>query len=295
MSTTRRTPADRAVLVRAESPAHFFERCGAFMNAAEAEHNLILGLKTALITGDHDYKPPIYLAWAERSDQVVGIVFRTPPYKVAVSELPPEVIGALVADLEAMYDEIPAVMGPPATARAVAEQWAAAKGAAVRDGHQLRIHALTAVRTGLPQPPGHLRLATPHDRPVVRDWLQAFEDETHIRGVDTDTAARRMITASQLYIWDDGGPACMAAALGSTPTSMRVGYVYTPPDRRGAGYATSAVATLSALVLATGRRSLFLYTDIANPVSNRVYARIGYEAVCDVHDFEIVRPFKKAF
>lgn len=279
-----------AVLVRAESPAHFFERCGAFLRGAEAEHNLILGLKTALVTGDHDYTPPIYLAWAEKRGRVVGVVFRTPPYKVGVSELPPVVIPALVADLEATYEEIPAVMGPPETARAVATQWAAAKGVAVRDGLRLRIHALSAVRGGLPPAPGHLRVAAPHDQPVVRDWLRAFEDETHIPGLDADTAARRMIAASQLYIWDDDGPACMAAALGSTPTAMRVGYVYTPPDRRGAGYATSAVATLSALVLATGRRSLFLYTDIANPVSNRIYARIGYEAVRDVYDFEIVSP-----
>ena len=278
------------LLVRAESPRHFFDRCGPFLRTAEAEHNLILGLGTALITGDHDYTPPIYLAWAEEGGRVVGVAFRTPPYKVSVSELPHEVIPGLVDDLEATYDEIPAVMGPPGAARAVAELWAARHGARVQEGLQLRIHALTAIRKGLPEARGHLRVAEEGDQPVARDWLKAFEDETHIPGVDADAAARRMISARQLYIWDDEGPACMAAALGGTPTAMRVGYVYTPPERRGAGYATSTVATLSALVLATGRRSLFLYTDLANPVSNRIYARIGYEAVRDVHDFEIVRP-----
>ena len=277
-----------ATLVRADSPAHFFERCGPFLRETEAEHNLILGLAGALLTGDHDYAPPIYLGWAERDGGVVGIVFRTPPYKVSVGTIPAEVIPDLVADLEATYSQIPAVMGPPETARTVAAMWAERKGAGLRAGPTLRIHALSQVRDGLPTVPGHLRLADLDEQPLVRNWLRAFEDETGIPGVDPGAAATRMITERQLYVWDDGGPACMTAALGATPTAMRVGYVYTPPDRRGSGYATAAVATLSALVLATGRRSLFLYTDLANPVSNRIYARIGYEPVVDVSDFEIV-------
>jgi GNAT superfamily N-acetyltransferase len=277
-----------ATLVRAESPAHFFERCGPFLRETEAEHNLILGLATALLTGDHDYDPPIYLGWAEREEEVLGVVFRTPPFKLGVGALPVEVIPDLVADLAATYSAIPAVMGPPETARAVATMWAERKGAGVRTGARLRIHALSEVRGGLPTVPGHLRLADLDEQPLVRDWLRAFEDETGIPGLDPDSAAARMIAARQLYIWDDGGPACMTAALGATPTAMRVGYVYTPPGRRGSGYATSAVATLTALVLATGRRSLFLYTDLANPVSNRIYARIGYQPVLDVSDFEIL-------
>jgi predicted GNAT family acetyltransferase len=57
--------------------------------------------------------------------------------------------------------------------------------------------------------------------------------------------------------------------------------VYTPPGRRGRGYATALVAALSAELLAAGRRFCFLYTDLANPTSNRIYQRIGYERVCD--------------
>ena len=277
-----------ATLVRADSPAHFFERCGPFLRETEAEHNLILGLERALLTGDHDYAQPIYLGWAEREGQVLGVVFRTPPYKVGVGALPAEVIPDLVADLEATYSEIPAVMGPPETARAVATTWAERKGAGLQAGPRLRIHALSEVRGGLPTVPGHLTLAHMDEQPLVRDWLRAFEGETGIPGLDPDGAAARMITEKQVYIWDDDGPVCMTAALGATPTAMRVGYVYTPPDRRSSGYATSAVATLSARVLAAGRRSLFLYTDLANPVSNRIYARIGYEPVLDVSDFEIV-------
>ena len=79
----------------------------------------------------------------------------------------------------------------------------------------------------------------------------------------------------------------MAVWAGTTETAVRVGYVYTPPPARRRGYATALVADLSAEVLASGRRSTFLYTDLANPTSNAIYARIGYEPVCDVIDVEI--------
>ena len=68
---------------------------------------------------------------------------------------------------------------------------------------------------------------------------------------------------------------------------MRVGYVYTPPEERGRGYATGLVAELTREALASGRRSAFLYTDLANPTSNAIYARIGYVPVRDVVDVEI--------
>jgi uncharacterized protein len=35
------------------------------------------------------------------------------------------------------------------------------------------------------------------------------------------------------------------------------------------------------LLLEQGRRFCFLYTDLANPTSNAIYLRIGYEPVCD--------------
>ena len=74
----------------------------------------------------------------------------------------------------------------------------------------------------------------------------------------------------------------MAALPGFTPRGARVGYVYTPPALRGRGYATSTVAALSGQLLRGGSRFCCLYTDLANPTSNAIYRRIGYEPVCDV-------------
>jgi hypothetical protein len=72
---------------------------------------------------------------------------------------------------------------------------------------------------------------------------------------------------------------------GRTPNGIRIGPVYTPPDRRRRGYGSAVTAAVSAAKLAAGRQFCFLYTDLANPTSNKIYMDIGYEPVCDAVDY----------
>lgn len=62
---------------------------------------------------------------------------------------------------------------------------------------------------------------------------------------------------------------------------VRVGPVYTPPRWRGHGYASAVTAEVSRGALVAGAEEVLLYTDLANPVSNSVYKRIGYREVED--------------
>ena len=55
--------------------------------------------------------------------------------------------------------------------------------------------------------------------------------------------------------------------------------MYTPPEHRGHGYASSAVAFLSRHALAHGAEACTLFTDLANATSNRIYERIGYRRI----------------
>jgi len=48
------------------------------------------------------------------------------------------------------------------------------------------------------------------------------------------------------------------------------------------------VAALSEMLLDRGYQFCFLYTDLANPTSNRIYQRIGYEPVCDVIEYRFL-------
>ena len=79
-------------------------------------------------------------------------------------------------------------------------------------------------------------------------------------------------------MWDDDGPAALAGIGAALAGMARVGPVYTPPERRGRGYASALVARLSATAVEAGHRCM-LYTDLSNPVSNSIYRAIGYRAV----------------
>jgi hypothetical protein len=135
--------------------------------------------------------------------------------------------------------------------------------------------------------PGRMRPATQDDRPLLLEWSRAFavealhespsDEERVIRGVDHRLSSPR----AGLVLWDDGGPVSLAGFGGRTPNGIRIGPVYTPPERRARGYASALVAELSSELLSGGNRFCFLYTDLSNPAANRIYRRIGYEWVCE--------------
>ena len=57
--------------------------------------------------------------------------------------------------------------------------------------------------------------------------------------------------------------------------------VYTPRDLRGRGYASNLVAAACSAALREGRRFCFLFTDLSNPTSNKIYQDVGYQLWCE--------------
>jgi hypothetical protein len=250
----------------------------------EAEHNLLLGLLPRLISGDHEFREPIYLASIDVDGEVAGCAFRTPPFKLGLTRMPSAAVELLADHVAGVYATLPAVLGPENEATHFAELWSRRTGCAWTVGMRQRIHALARVKLPTRVPGGALRPAGAAELPLLVEWLGLFAAETGAQAGDPHTRAEELLRDRSVHLWADGQPRSMAAATGRTPHGVRVGYVYTPPSHRRRGYATAAVATLSDRLLRDGRRSCFLYTDLANPTSNAIYARIGYEPVCDVVD-----------
>jgi predicted GNAT family acetyltransferase len=71
------------------------------------------------------------------------------------------------------------------------------------------------------------------------------------------------------------------AASVPTPNGIRIGWS-TPPELRRHGYASAVTAATSQAELDKGRRFVFLFTDLSNPTSNKIYQAIGYRPVSDV-------------
>jgi RimJ/RimL family protein N-acetyltransferase len=277
-------PNNALTVRRYEDPGAFRVRVEPWLLEHEAEHNILLGILMKLASGHHEYEPPVYLSAIERDSRVAGCAFRTPPYKMGLTRIPAEAVEPLVEDVASVYGTLPSALGREEDAGRFAEAWCARKGLQWSFGARQRIHRLDTLIEPASVPPGALRAATGDERALVVDWLDRFLDDTGIGGAGAAALADVLFAERQVFLWDDGGPKAMVGVPGFTPNGARVGYVYTPPDLRGRGYATAATAALSRQLLDSGRRFCVLFTDLANPISNRIYARLGYVPVCDVVD-----------
>jgi len=91
----------------------------------------------------------------------------------------------------------------------------------------------------------------------------------------------RLLDEKKGYIWlnQEGEVVSMAAIVRESPNTSSISLVYTPPKERGQGYAASLIAALSQAQLDAGKTACNLHTDLANPTSNGVYIRIGYQQI----------------
>lgn len=276
----------------------FLTRSAPLLLSREADHNLLLGLCADLRHDPHAFGgDDPYLATVEEGGAVVAAALRTPPYGLTISHVERGgALEALAADVGALFDRLPAVTGPDDVAARFAALWQARSGQAYEHARSMRIYRLTRVRPVRPVS-GRPRRATEADRAIVIAWLGAFQREAMGETSDSEAeeSARRWLTSESraLYLWEDpapgegrpGRPVTVAGVGGPTPNGIRVSAVYTPPELRRRGYATACVAAISQMELDAGRQFVFLFTDLANPTSNHIYQEIGYEPVCDFHDY----------
>lgn len=275
-------------IVRHPDVDAFAARATPWLVQAEAEHNLLLGIIEQLKAQRSNAIEP-YLVTIEENYAVVGCAFRTPPYKLGLTRMPHGAIAPLVNDVADVFQQIPAVLGPAAQARAFAEAWALCKGGRTQTGMRQRIYILENVVTPDPMASGSLRLAARRDFDLLVDWLERFANETRVGTVNVQLFLENHIANKTAFLWEDGeGPVTSALYSGKTPHGVRIGFVYTPEPFRKRGYASACVAAVSQRALDSGNQFCCLYTDLSNPTSNDIYQRIGYMPVCDVVDYEII-------
>lgn len=129
--------------------------------------------------------------------------------------------------------------------------------------------------------PGEARAASVDDRDLLVDWYAAFSDEAHGMLRDPAQFVDRALANGRVWLWCDGGrPVSLAARRVAEAGSARIGPVYTPPQQRGRGYASAVTAVATHDILDLGAIPV-LFTDLANPTSNKIYQQLGYYPVAD--------------
>ena len=274
------------------SADEFLAAAGPFLGAREAEHNLLFGIAGFVRTNPEVFTggPGRFATVIDGAGGVVAATLRTPPHNQVLScvdEL--EAVDALVDALRA--EDLPGLLGPTEPAARFAARWSDATGQPAALQVAERIFRLQRVIPPERPAPGRWRVVGPRDRELIADWLEAFMAEAVPEAPpnpDPGAVADRWVAQVGRigYVWEDGGSAVsLVGAGGETPHGIRIGPVYTPPEHRSRGYASSLTAAVSQDQLDRGRKFVFLFTDLANPTSNRIYRAIGYEPVCDVDQY----------
>jgi GNAT superfamily N-acetyltransferase len=227
---------------------------------------------------------PLFGWWSDQAGAVAGAFMHTPPFPVVLTAVAFEAAAELAAVTMAARP-VGGVNAYPEVAAAFADGWRGRNQGGRADVYRRqRLYRLEGLVWPDPAPDGTARTAGDADAPLTADWFAAFMDEVDDmgKGEDQSAAAREKISHGGVTVWEAAGrPVSIACNTRPVTGMVRIGPVYTPPAARGRGYGSAATAAASRRLLEAGAEEVVLFTDLANPVSNSIYQRIGYRPVED--------------
>lgn len=229
-----------------------------------------------------------------RRDGALGAAVQGADGCLLVSGLPTGLAATLFAEAADALRGVPSVRGTRGAADEFANSWAAETGGRPE---QTRADVLYRLDELVPPSgvPGAPRAITASDTELVVDWLDGFFAESQREASDRLQRARFLQGAlddgSRIVLWEvDGTPVSMARVHPPAAAMTRIGPVFTPVEQRGHGFAAAATAAAATLARRLGARDVVLFADVANPVSNRVYRRIGFRPVTEMVGYALRLP-----
>ena len=271
------TPRIRAY----KTPDEFLKETGKLLERREVENNLILGICNDLADPAKEHKDFVFInSLDEHGIQATSIKTIHNAVVSGVTQDPGHIKNLADYYLDNEID-LPGVVGESFYSKEFSRFYGKEE---VRDISML-VHKLTSVND-LQIAEGRLESAVENDIEQITQWSMNFERDAKSFPVKNREQARketkRKIASRRIYKWViDGKMVSIAAIVRRTRHSGIVGLVYTPDELRGRGYATSCVKNLSEHILQIGAKYCGLFTDKANPTSNRIYRSIGYLPVAE--------------
>lgn len=262
----------------------FLDRAGDFLRERATSNTVPLAVAARLAAKQPpagDRGGPLFGWWQPPGAAVAGAFMHTPPFPLHLSA-PPEHALAPLADLFGRLGRRPAgVDAGGELAAAFATAWTARCPCEAVSALHTRLYRLAALRPPQPAPPGHATIAAADDRELLVSWLTAFGREVGTWDAASAPRIDDRLAAGAYTLWHDvvGVPVAVAGVSGEAGGIRRIGPVYTRPDRRGAGFGAGVTAAACRRALDAGVAQVLLYADVDNPVSNRLYLRLGFEPV----------------
>jgi RimJ/RimL family protein N-acetyltransferase len=271
-----------------EDVTDFWQAAGPLLATDPVHNTVLLSLVGRILRGVRQGDAaPMFLTVHDGPD-LIGAVLCTPPYPLVVGNLPPKAVAVVVGELFARGVELTGASGIRRSVAAFGREWADRTGTELVVGMDERLYRLGT----LDRPtdvPGDAHEATEGDVELLARWRDDFVVEA-IGGriaapSQSDGIAqvrRSMAAGSGQILWRvDGVPVSQATVGAPYERTSRIGPVYTPVEFRGHGYGSAATAAAAQWALDRGAEHVVLFTDLANPVSNSIYQRIGFRPIAD--------------
>lgn len=264
-----------------------------YLEQDESLNNLMLGICNR-IKDDPNYYTNVYMTTVSKKGGLVLAAIKTDMEKLIIygtRDECDEAIELIVKDILSKSIYIPGVAGPKELSKRVCEIWSKHVNSNVRLDMNMRVYELKEVKRDLIEK-GTLRLANERDIEFIAKGIYEFEIDAGLnsksnKGKCLEEAQNRILDKA-IYLWGyEGKVVSMAAKTRPTQNGVTIALVYTPKRLRKKGYATSCVASLSQHLLDCGYKFCTLSADLANPISNSIYTKIGYKSIGDFNSYII--------
>ena len=273
-------------LIKFDDASQYYQRAKNHLLENEAANCLLLAISLSLSNSDRQKQT--YTALIEDRQQIIATALYIPPRKLLLSKTVDKSTVELIArNLAVEAKSMAGITAPKFEAEKFVGIWQDLTGDPVELEVNMQVQQLETTKQ-VKKAAGKERLATPQDIETLTSWIQEFAQEAlNIRESKADSQrwVAKNLEKNSLFVWKDSKEiVSMAAYGGKTPNGIRIKSVYTPPQHRGKGYATSLVAVMSQILLRQ-HKYCFLFTDSANPTSNNIYRKIGYVPIADINDY----------
>lgn len=266
-----------------DSAEEFLESTRSLRSAEPVLTNLLGSIATGVVNG-RTYDKCHW--WVVESDGAIkAAAMRTAPHQVILSPMDENALAALVPLIEEEDPDFPGISGT----REVLEKAAKLFNTTFVEKMSMLIYVLHQLKK--PSMEGRSRASSESDVDLLLSWHDAFALEADVvSGADRDRLSNAIRTG-WFTVWERDSEVVAFAGNAQTVETEghrigRVGPVYTPPEYRRRGYGAAVTSAVSERLQKDGCDVIMLYTDAANPTSNNIYQKIGYELVSEWADLK---------
>ena len=252
----------------------------------EAQNNLLLGVMT---DGKAKRAADSLMATVVDDGRVIIAAFWSKPLNLLLYEAensPPGALELLTREILKLDIDLPGVLTKRGLSQRFADAYRPDSGSILRMSMTImRLDKLAEYKKAS----GFCRVLDERDMYFVPFWERAFSEDCRVQVFSIPENVERIKTRlgkNSHFIWEDGAPVSQAVYGRDTPNGAVINWVYTPPNCRGRGYATSVVAELSRDLLDRGKRFCCLFADADNETSCSLYRKLGFYDVCTYEDIQ---------